>query len=53
MNTRPTNRRENEKKEYQAPVLITYGTVWELTQKVGRNGNSDGRLRGLRIKTHA
>lgn len=44
---------EGRKKTYQTPALITYGTVWQLTQRVGRTGNNDGRKVGLRIKTHA
>jgi hypothetical protein len=29
------------KKPYSAPKLTVYGTVRELTQKVGRHGQSD------------
>lgn len=52
MQTRPTDRRESEKKAYQAPVLTTYGTVWELTRKVGTTGTPDhGHF--FRTRTHA
>jgi len=30
------------KKLYSKPTLIHYGTVRELTQKVGQTGNPDG-----------
>jgi len=30
------------KKPYSIPILRKYGTVQELTQKVGIHGNSDG-----------
>jgi len=30
------------KKPYSKPTLTVYGTVRELTQKVGRTGNPDG-----------
>ncbi len=30
------------RKPYSKPTLTVYGTVRELTQKVGRTGNADG-----------
>ena len=43
-----------QKKVYEAPALVAYGTVWQLTQRVGQTGNADRRRPiGLRIKTHA
>jgi len=30
-----------QKKPYSAPKLTVYGTIRELTQKVGRHGKSD------------
>lgn len=32
------------KKPYSEPKLTVYGTVRELTQKVGRNGQPDGGI---------
>ncbi len=51
--TRPTNRPEleNQKKAYQSPVLVNYGTVWELTRMVGVSGSLDVGGSGGRIKT--
>ncbi|MFZ0639062.1 MAG: hypothetical protein WA020_05095 [Candidatus Acidiferrales bacterium] len=53
MKTRPTNRPEleNQKKAYQSPVLVNYGTVWELTRMVGVSGSLDVGGSGGRIKT--
>jgi hypothetical protein len=39
------------KKPYSEPKLTVYGTVRELTQKVGRNGKTDGG-RSPRNNTH-
>jgi len=41
------------KKVYETPALVAYGTVWQLTQKVGPNGNPDSPRPGFRNKTHA
>jgi hypothetical protein len=30
------------KKPYRAPVLVRWGTLRDITQAVGRSGNSDG-----------
>lgn len=40
------------KKPYSAPLLLVYGTVRDLTQAQGRNGNLDRGGRGQNIKTH-
>ena len=32
------------KKPYSKPTLTVYGTVRELTQKVGHTGNFDGQI---------
>jgi hypothetical protein len=34
--------RNAPKKKYSPPKLTKYGTVRELTKRVGRNGNGDG-----------
>lgn len=48
------SREHGRKKVYEPPVLVTYGTVWKLTQKVGRNGQFDRpKPVGLRQRTHA
>jgi hypothetical protein len=39
------------KKPYSSPTLTIYGTVRQLTQKVGLRRTADGGTR-LRIKTH-
>lgn len=31
-----------EKKPYSAPVLVTWGTLRDITQAVGWSGNADG-----------
>ncbi len=42
------------KKPYKKPSLTVYGTVRELTQKVGRTGNADGgNPRSTKHATHA
>jgi hypothetical protein len=41
------------KKPYSKPTLIVYGTVRELTQKVGHTGGLDGQTVPLQPnKTH-
>jgi hypothetical protein len=50
MKTRDINR-PPQKKAYEVPVLVTYGTVWELTRNVGQTGNLDGAP-PLRVATH-
>lgn len=40
----------SKKKAYETPVLVTYGTVRELTRQVGMNGSLDGGV-PLRPKT--
>jgi len=47
------SRDHQEKKAYEPPVLVTYGTVWKLTQKRGRNGQPDHRSMGIKQFTHA
>ncbi len=42
---------EKPKKPYTKPTLTIYGTVRELTQKVGQNGQRDGGIIPLRNKT--
>ena len=37
-----SNRAEEAKKVYEAPALIRWGTVREITQAVGSRGASDG-----------
>jgi hypothetical protein len=39
------------KKPYSKPTLTVYGTVRELTQKVGASGNADRGV-GLKNKTN-
>ncbi len=53
MNTQRPNS-TNDKRAYHRPVLTVYGTVWQLTQRIGRHGNSDSTHPfGLRVRTHA
>jgi hypothetical protein len=40
------------KKPYTKPKLTVYGTVRELTQSTGINGQKDGARGGINIKTH-
>jgi hypothetical protein len=41
------------KKPYSKPKLTVYGTMVELTQKVGHSGNLDGQIIPLQPnKTH-
>jgi hypothetical protein len=39
------------KKPYEAPVLVRWGTLHELTQAVGSMGASDGGRKGNRNRT--
>jgi hypothetical protein len=41
----------DNKKPYSSPIITVYGTVQELTQKLGMTHNNDGG-RFPRIKTH-
>ncbi|CAN5868049.1 hypothetical protein BH11PSE3_BH11PSE3_08140 [soil metagenome] len=34
------------KQPYAAPVLVTWGTLRDITQSVGSSGNSDGAKKG-------
>jgi hypothetical protein len=43
--------KRDTKKPYSSPILTIYGTVQQLTQKVGLRKTPDGGSR-LRIKTH-
>lgn len=49
MQNKPTER--TEKKVYEPPALVVYGTVWKLTQQVGVHGSFDGGRRSRNIKT--
>jgi hypothetical protein len=40
------------KKPYSKPKLTVYGTVRELTQSTGINGQRDSARGGINIKTH-
>jgi hypothetical protein len=40
------------KKPYSKPSLTLYGTVRELTQRVGRNGKADGGRSARANRTH-
>ncbi len=44
--------KRDNKKPYSSPIITVYGTVQELTQKVGLRSNGDGG-HFPRIKTHA
>jgi hypothetical protein len=48
MKRRPTNRPEleNQKKAYQSPVLVSYGTVRDLTRAISPTGKADGAMSG-------
>lgn len=37
---------EPKKKSYTAPALVVYGTIRDLTRKVGTSGNKDKVGRG-------
>ena len=43
--------KRDNKKPYSSPIITVYGTVRELTQKIGIHGNSDGG-RSPRSRTH-
>jgi hypothetical protein len=43
--------KRDNKKPYSSPIITVYGTVRELTQKVGLRGHNDGG-RLLQSKTH-
>ena len=43
--------KRDNKKPYSSPIITVYGTVQELTKKVGRRGKADGG-RAPRVKTH-
>jgi len=43
--------KRDSKKPYSSPTLTIYGTVQQLTKKVGLRKTPDGGTR-LRIKTH-
>jgi hypothetical protein len=43
--------KRDNKKPYSSPIITVYGTVRELTQKVGLRSNNDGG-RFPRAKTH-
>ncbi len=40
------------KKPYTKPKLTVYGTVRELTQSTGVNGQGDGARGGSKTRTH-
>jgi len=40
------------KKPYSKPTLTDYGTVRELTQSTGINGQRDAARGGINIRTH-
>jgi hypothetical protein len=44
--------KRDNKKPYSSPIITVYGTVRELTQKVGLNRNNDGG-HFPHVKTHA
>jgi len=48
---RPVKR--EPKKTYKKPTLTVYGTLRELTQKVGVSGKSDGNRNPRKFATHA
>jgi hypothetical protein len=43
--------KRDNKKPYSSPIITVYGTVRELTQKIGIHGQIDGG-RAPRGKTH-
>lgn len=47
----PETNCSSKKKPYEVPVLVTYGTVRELTRNVGPGGALDGAP-PLRVATH-
>ena len=40
-----------KKKPYQAPKLLIYGDLTQMTQAVGRSGQLDGGKTGIRRRT--
>lgn len=44
---------QSPKKPYQAPKLLVYGNLIEMTKAKGRHGNPDGKTTGLRRQTGA
>lgn len=46
-----SSEKQAAKKLYERPVLTVYGTVHELTQKVGPRGHGDGGKIPPRIAT--
>jgi hypothetical protein len=44
--------KRDPKKSYSSPILTTYGTVKQLTQKVGLRKTPDGGRQILKMKTH-
>ncbi|MGH9690433.1 MAG: lasso RiPP family leader peptide-containing protein [Candidatus Acidiferrales bacterium] len=44
--------RKGPKKFYSSPQVTAYGTVQELTKKVGTGGNPDSGTRPLHKNTH-
>jgi hypothetical protein len=51
MQDHKTRRREMAKKTYSAPILSTWGTLRDLTKKVGNAGKSDGGKTKNQTKT--
>lgn len=47
----PKKKNKTAKKKYTRPALKVYGTVRELTRRVGRRGNRDGGAFG-KNRTH-
>jgi hypothetical protein len=43
--------KRDNKKPYSSPIITVYGTVQELTKKVGQHGKSDSG-RPPRVATH-
>jgi hypothetical protein len=43
--------KRDNKKPYSSPIITVYGTVQELTQKIGIRGNKDSSLPRA-LKTH-
>jgi hypothetical protein len=44
--------KRDSKKPYLSPKLTIYGTVQELTKKIGLGGSLDNGLQPTRIRTH-
>ncbi len=45
--------KRDNKKPYSSPILTVYGTVQELTKKIGTSGNLDHGGSFPKVKTHA